>query len=231
MKPRRLVPRALDIVRSVKAGEHVRLGDIAEVVDETIDLTADILASQLRRPVEGQNIRAVEGIVSPQFPERCWSIARRKDSRVYKLRHGDVIVGLVRPERRNVGVLLEQGDDIVGVRDALAVVRVRPEYAEGYPQEWLFTALRSEAVRIQFWTESGGTSYGKLDLNQIRNVLLPSDAASRLTDAAAARSWMAAVETMHQSWVNVGDEDDRRPILNSPLIGLVEADPADQGRK
>jgi type I restriction enzyme M protein len=92
------------------------------------------------------------------------------------------------------------------------------------PQEWLFTALRSEGARIQFWTESGGTSYGKLDLEQIRNVFLPSDSASRLVDAAAARKWMATVEAMHESWVEVGRENDRRPILNSPLIGLIEAE-------
>lgn len=224
MKPRRLVPRALDILRSVREREHVRLGDIAEVVEDTVDLISEIGASEFRRPVEGQNIRAVEGIVSPQFRERCWSIAERKDHRVYELRHNDIIVGLVRPERRNVGVLLEGGDDIVGVRDALAVVRVRPDQADEYPQEWLFRALRSEEARIQFWTESGGTSYGKLGLDQIRNVLLPSSAASRLADAVATRKWMDAVESTHEFWIHVGDENDRRPILNSPLIGLVESD-------
>lgn len=224
LKPRRLVRRALDIVRGVQDGEHVRLGDIAVVVEDTVDLITDLDPASFRRPVEGQNIRAVEGIVSPQFSERCWSIAERKDRRVYELRRGDIIVGLVRPERRNVGVLLEWGDDIIGVRDALAVVRVRPEHADEYPQEWLFTALRSEEARIQFWTESGGTSYGKLDLDQIRNVLLPSSGATRLANAVAARKWMDAVEAMHEFWVNVGDESDRRPILNSPLIGLVEVD-------
>lgn len=220
MKPRRLVPRALDIVRSIQIGEHVRLGDIAEVVEDTVDLLAD--QSAFRRPVEGQHIRAVEGIVSPGFPERCWSIAKRKARHAYGLQHGDIIVGLVRPERRNVGVLLEWGKDIVGMKDALAVVRIRPEHAEEYSQEWLFTALRSEDVRIQFWTESGGTSYGKLDLDQIRNVIIPSAGASRLADAILARKWMDAVEAMHKSWVNVGSEHDRRPILNSPLIGLVD---------
>jgi type I restriction enzyme M protein len=224
MKPRRLVPRALNIARAVRKGEHVRLGDIAEVVEQTVDLVTDLGPAEFRRPVEGQNIRAVEGIVSPGFPERCWSIAERKDQRVYELRHGDVIVGLVRPERRNVGVLLEWGDDIVGMRDAIAVVRVRPEFADEYSQEWLFTALRSEEARIQFWTESGGTSYGKLDLDQIRNVVLSSTAAERLALSVSARKWMDAVEAMHEYWVNVGDEDDRRPILNSPLIGLVEAE-------
>ena len=220
MKPRRLVPRALDIVRSIQSGEHVRLGDIAEVVEDTVDLLSD--RSDFRRPVEGQHIRAVEGIVSPGFPERCWSIAKRKARHAYGLKHGDIIVGLVRPERRNVGVLLEWGKDIVGMKDALAVVRIRPEHAEEYPQEWLFTALRSEEVRIQFWTESGGTSYGKLDLDQIRNVIIPSARANRLSAAKLARKWMEAVEAMHKSWVNVGSELDRRPILNSPLIGLVD---------
>lgn len=227
MKPRRLVPRALEIMRTVRDAEHIRLGDIAEVVDDTVDLLADIGPSEFRRPVEGQNIRAVEGIVSAQAPERCWSIAERKDKKVYALRRGDIIVGLVRPERRNVGILLEWGADIVGARDGLAVVRVRPAHADEYPQEWLFAALRSEACRIQFWTEAGGTSYGKLDLDQIRNVLLPSEPAERLATAVAVRKWMGTVEAMHEYWVNVGSEQDRRPILNSPLTGLVDAETID----
>ncbi len=227
MKPRRLVSRALDIMRTVRAGEHVRLGDIAEVVEDTIDLNSDVGSSEWRRPVEGANIRAVEGIVSAQSPERCWSIAERKSRKVYALRRGDIIVGLVRPERRNVGVLLERGHDIVGVRDALAVVRVKPEHAQEYPQEWLFTALRSEAVRIQFWTESGGTSYGKLDVDQIRGVLLPSTGAERLAASVAARKWMDAVESMHEYWFNVGTDHDRRAILNSPLTGLADRDDDD----
>jgi type I restriction enzyme M protein len=230
MKPRRLVPKALEIMRAIRTREHVRLGDIAEVVEDTVDLLSDIGPSAFRRPVEGQDIRAVEGIVTAQASERCWSIAQRKDRKVYALRRGDIIVGLVRPERRNIGVLLEWGDDIVGARDGLAVVRVLPEYAAEYSQEWLFTALRSEESRIQFWTESGGTSYGKLDLDQIRNVLLASSPASRLKESVAARKWMDAVESMHEYWVNVGTEEDRHPIRNSPLTGLVDAgndNPAD----
>ncbi|MEX0756088.1 MAG: N-6 DNA methylase [Actinomycetota bacterium] len=227
MKPRRLVPAAMRTIRDVQSSEHVRLGDIAEVVAETVDLLTDVGASQFRRAVEGQDIRAVEGIVIPQFAERCWEIVDRKDRKAYVLRRGDVVVGLVRPERRNVGVLLERGLDIVGIRDALAVVRVRPEFEDEYPQEWLFTALRSEASRIQFWTESGGTSYGKLDPDMIRNVLLASTSAERLEAAVAARKWMDAVEAMHEYWTNVGPEEDRVPILNSPLTGLVSDYPGD----
>ena len=222
MKPRRLMPRALANVLSIQSVEHVRLGEIAEVVEDTVNLLDD--PSDLRRPVEGQHIRAVEGIVSPGVPERCWSIAKRKASRVYALRSGDIVVGLVRPERRNVGVLLEDGDDIVGMKDALAVVRIKPEYAEEYPQTWLFTALRSEATRIQFWTESGGTSYGKLRLDQIRDVLLRSEASSREVLAEAASQWMTAVKSVNELWPNVGAEEDRQPILNSPLVGLVETE-------
>jgi type I restriction enzyme M protein len=222
MKPRRLVPKALENWRQIEAGEHVRLGDIADVVAERIDLL-EIGASELRRPVEGQSIRAIEGIVTPGFPERCWSIAQRKTRMVCPLKHGDIIVGLVRPERRNIGVLLDRGDDMVAIPDGVAVVRVREEFAEKYPQKWLFSVLRSEQVRIQAWTEAGGTSYGKLDSDDIRNLLLPSDEASRMSAAAAARKWMDAVEVMYEVWGNVGSVSDRRPILNSPLIGLIDA--------
>jgi len=83
--------------------------------------------------------------------------------------------------------------------------------------------LRSEQVRIQAWTEAGGTSYGKLDSDDIRNLLLPSEEASRMSAAPAARKWMDAVEVMYEVWGNVGTLSDRRPILNSPLIGLIDA--------
>ena len=221
LKPRRLVPRALEIMRTIEAGEHVRLRDIAEVVSAKLNLNT-VSASAMRRAVEGQHIRAVEGIVTPGFPERCWSIAQRKVGQVYELRHGDIIVGLVRPERRNVGVLLDRGDDMVGIPDGIAVVRVRDEFADEYPQEWLFTVMRSEEVRIQAWTESGGTSYGKLTSEDIGNLLLPSDPTERLSASVAARKWMDAVEVMYEVWTNVGEEPDRRPILNSPLIGLID---------
>lgn len=227
LKPRRLVPRALDIVRSIEEGEHVRLGDIAEVVTEKVNLN-EIGPAALRRTVEGQSIRAVEGIVTPGFPERCWSIAQRKSPMVYALQHGDVIVGLVRPERRNVGVLLDRGDDMVGTPDGIAVVRVREQYLADYPQEWLFTVLRSEELRIQAWIASGGTSYGKLDDDDIRNLLLPSDPAFVLSSSVAARKWMDAVEVMYEVWTNVGDDPDRRPILNSPLTGLIDPAPVPQ---
>ena len=230
LKPRRLVPRALEIVQSIEQGEHVRLGDIAEVVTAKINLN-DVGPAALRRPVEGQSIRAVEGIVTPGFPERCWSIAQRKSPMVYELRHGDIIVGLVRPERRNVGVLLDRGDDMIATPDGVAVVRVREQFKDQYPQEWLFTVMRSEEVRIQSWIASGGTSYGKLDDTDIRNLLLPSDPAFVLSSSVAARKWMDAVEVMYEAWTNVGDDPDRRPILNSPLIGLIDPAPISQSER
>lgn len=36
-------------------------------------------------------------------------------------------MGLVRPERRNIGLLLVDGTDIVGAPDGIAVVRVKPK--------------------------------------------------------------------------------------------------------
>jgi hypothetical protein len=118
-------------------------------------------------------IRAIEGTVIPQEPDRCWRIAERKSKNVYTLKHRDIVVGLVRPERRNIGILLSKRKDIVGSPDGIAVVRVKGEKISDYPTEWLFATLRSEACRLQFWTESGGTSYGKLTHDQIRDVLLP----------------------------------------------------------
>ena len=223
MKPRRLVPRALENVRSLKSSGAVPLAQIANVLDETTDLLDDVGVSEFRRVVEGQDIRAIEGIVVPHFPERCWSIAERKQRKVYQLQYGDLIVGLVRPERRNIGILLDDGDDVVGSPDGLAVVRVKGDCDEKYPAEWLFATLRSEQVRLQLWTESGGTSYGKLDADQIRQVLIPvATEDERKETAARVRLWIDSVRANSESWAEIGIEGDRRPILNSPLTGLFD---------
>ena len=225
MKPRRLVPRALLNVRNLKKSSALPLNAIAEIVQEKIDLLEDVGGSELRRVVEGQDIRAIEGLVIPHFPEHCWAIAERKQRKVYELRHQDIVIGLVRPERRNVGLLLDQDDDIVGSPDGLAVVRVLPDLEQDYPIGWLFTVLRSEQVRLQFWTESGGTSYGKLDSECIGNTLIPvSSPEERERVAQRVQDWIVSVGQYSNAWSQIGTDGDRRPILNSPLIGLFDDD-------
>ena len=224
MKPRRLVPRALENVRKLKTEGAVQLGEIAEVLDERIDLLQDG-PDKFRRVVEGQDIRAIEGMVVPQFPERCWAIAERKHRKVYSLHYKDIIVGLVRPERRNVGILLDEGEDVVGSPDGLAVVRIQASLEKQYPTAWLFAVLRSEQARIQFWTESGGTSYGKLDSNQIMDVWLSiSTYKERWFTAKRVEDWIVIAKEYADAWSQIGPATDRRPILNSPLIGLFEDD-------
>ena len=66
MKPRRLTARALGNIHTIKSKKCVRLGDIADVLGDTSDLAAD--PSKHWRLVEGIDIRAIEGLVTPQFP-------------------------------------------------------------------------------------------------------------------------------------------------------------------
>ena len=222
MKPRRLMPNALDNKRRIEKGKHIRLGDVADIVEEVFDIQADGRGERWRL-VEGMNIRANEGVVIPHFPARGWRIADKKGRSVYRLQKGDIIIGLVRPERRNIGMLLHSGDDIVGSPDGVAVVRVKAEYAEVHPQEWLFCSLRSEASRIQLWTESGGTSYGKLTPKHIESVLIPVPEESVIADTAAkVKEWAKSLTDGFEKWENVGSQEDRRPIINSAIIGLDE---------
>ncbi|MEI9479303.1 MAG: N-6 DNA methylase, partial [Deltaproteobacteria bacterium] len=106
MKPRRLMPRALTNVKAIKANSHKRLEEIADVVQETVDILASGDTGKKWRLVEGQGIRAVEGIVIPGHPSRAWQIAERKARFLYPLEGNDIVVGLVRPERRNIGILI-----------------------------------------------------------------------------------------------------------------------------
>lgn len=227
MKPRRLTPGAIANVRKVQSGSYVRLGDVAEVLDgddAIVNMTSS--PADLYRLVEGEDIRAVEGIVTPKEPQRAWLIADRKSSKVYKLEQNDIIVGLVRPERRNIGLLLSSDDNMVGAPDGVAVVRTKDN--EQYPVGWLFASLRSEAVRLQLWTESGGTSYGKLTKDHIRNVLVPRpDDAEIRAVANHVTNWAASVSDSLTKWEGIGTEEDRRPIRNSAIIGLEGDDDTD----
>lgn len=229
MKPRRLVPRALENIQMLKADGAMRLGDVASVLEEKIDLLNDVGADRRRRVVEGRHIQAIEGLVKPDFPERCWAIAERKHRKVYRLMSEDVIVGVVRPERRNVGILLDESDDIVGSPDGLAVVRSRPGNDDEYPIEWLFAALRSEEIRLQFWTEAGGTSYGKLTPRQVGRVLIPVRTKDeRQAIARTVRIWIDMAREYSSAWSQIGTPRDRFPIINSPLYGLLESEQGQQ---
>jgi len=102
-------------------------------------------------------------------------------------------------------------------------VRVKEDCEGSYPAEWLFATLRSEQVRLQLWTESGGTSYGKLDADQIRQVLVPVATENERKEVASrVQMWIDSVRANSESWAEIGIEGDRRPILNSPLTGLFD---------
>ena len=122
----------------------------------------------------------------------------------------DIIVGLVRPERRNVGILLDEENDIVGSPDGLAVVRVKHDLVHECPTAWLFSVLRSEKVRLQFWTESGGTSYGKLTLEQIESTLIPlPPIEERYRVARIVGDWIDSAKRYSFAWSQIGTNDDR----------------------
>ncbi|WP_341953643.1 hypothetical protein [Salinibacterium sp. TMP30] len=92
---------------------------------------------------------------------------------------------------------------------------------------WLFAALRSEAARLQLWTESGGTSYGKLSKDHIRNVILPKPTANEIKAIAEqVDTWATSVGESLTVWEGIGAPEDRRPIRNSAIIGL-DADESD----
>ena len=221
MKPRRLMPKALENIQTIKKGSYVALKEIADVLDDSIDIVQTYGTNKLCRLVEGLDIRAIEGTIIPQYPAYAWEIAEKKSKRVYILKPRDIVIGLVRPERRNIGMLFNFGDNIVGSTDGIGVVRIKTECQHHYSQEWLFAMLRSEACRLQFWTESGGTSYGKLTRLHILNVLLPiPDKQDRENQSKLIEDWILANENSIHIWDTIGSEEDRIPIINSAIYGL-----------
>jgi len=220
LKPRRLCKKAIQRVQGIVAAPHFFLRNVADVVTHKLDLVDEENAARSWRLVEGLSIRAVEGTVVPHSPTPAWQIVEDKQRKVYLLEDGDIVVGLVRPERRNVGYLMDTGDDIVATPDGVAVVRVKNNNL-GVTQEYLFSLLRSEDARIQLWTESGGTSYGKLRDEHILNLRFAEPNKSEIASVTEAVSaWIKAARLSATTWERIGAEQDRVPIVNSPMFGL-----------
>jgi len=120
-----------------------------------------------------------------------------------------------------VGLLIDDGDDLVGTPDGIAIVRANSKNEHNINQEFLFMLLRSEAARLQLWTESGGTSYGKLNAEHILNLKfnLPTPEVLAETSKKVA-SWRKSLEASNTLWRSIGEPEDRIPIINSPILGL-----------
>ncbi len=222
MKPRRLNYKALANIKSITGGNFARLSDIADVVEETADLHAMFDPSSTLFLIEGQDIRAVEGVVALKDAEKRWQVENRKTSKAYAVKQRDLVIGLVRPERRNIGFFAHDGlTNVFASPDGVALVREREDLKEQFPIEWIFQVLRTERCRIQFWTESGGTSYGKLSLEQIKNVLVPIPAPAKIHEITiAVRNWSDSVSQSSKRFHEIWEAHDKVVILNSPVTGL-----------
>lgn len=222
MKPRRLNFKALANIKSILGGGFARLSDIADVVEEKVDLHKMFEPSDALYLIEGQDIRAVEGVVALKDAEKRWRVEQRKTSKAYAVQQRDVVIGLVRPERRNIGFFAQDGlTNVFASPDGVALIRERKEKKEKYPIEWIFQALRTERCRIQFWTESGDTSCGKLSLEQIKNVLVPIPTQAEIDELAiAVRNWSDSVAQASKKFHTIWDTHDKAVILNSPITGL-----------
>jgi type I restriction enzyme M protein len=85
--------------------------------------------------------------------------------------------------------------------------------------------LRSKQCRLQFWTESGGTSYGKLNRDHILKTILPIESDEQIKEITSeVERWFNNISNAAKLWNNIGTENDRRPIRNSPILGLEAPD-------
>ena len=145
----------------------------------------------------------------------------RPDTYCLLIVYGDIIIGLVRPERRNIGIVIDESNNLVGAPDGIAVIRLKTNLNKPYSQEWLYAVLRSETSRLQFWTESGGTSYGKLNDDNINNVILPDPSEKELIiKTKEVSDWLTKTRMALSAWDSIWDQNDKYPIINSPIFGL-----------
>jgi type I restriction enzyme M protein len=222
MKPRRLTRNALLNLKSITSRPYKRLFEVADIIEDVIEFSEMLRVDQPIYLVEGQDIRALEGSVVLRSSEKRWQVEVRKTKKGYHLRNKDIVIGLVRPERRNIGLFLDDRNNVFGSSDGVAIIRQRNEC---YPIEWIFHALRIEESRIQFWTESGGTSYGKLSIDQIKNVFIAIPSEDEIAQIVKnVRLWALAQQQVIKTFDEIWDIDDKRAILNSPIIGLESSD-------
>lgn len=218
MKPRRLSYKALSNYEIIKKGKYKKLFEIAEIVDEPEILSDHHKVNEELYLIEGQDIRAVEGVVVLKGTEKRWKIEVRKSNKAYLVKKNDIVIGLVRPERRNIGLYNYDYSNVYASPDGVAIIR---EKSKLYPFEWLFQILRTEKCRLQFWTESGGTSYGKLSLDQINNILIPIPSDDEILKVKKTVStWSKSIKEASKNFQNIWENNDKIAILNSPIIGL-----------
>lgn len=218
MKPRRLTRNALMNLNSILTNPHKQLYEIADILTDTTNFADVVHADEQIYLVEGQDIRALEGTVVLKASEKRWQAEVRKTDKGYHLQKKDIIIGLVRPERRNIGLYLDDKSNVFGSPDGIAVVRQKDPK---YPIEWIFQVLRTEQTRIQFWTESGGTSYGKLTIDQIKNVFLSIPSESEIKAITQkVQNWVTSQQAVQNNFNEIWREEDKRAILNSPITGL-----------
>jgi len=221
MKPRRLNYKALSNIKSITSGPHKRLSEIAEVVDSVTEFKNTLEEGEYMYLIEGQDIRAVEGTIVLKEKEKRWQVEVRKCSKGYAVNTHDIVIGLVRPERRNIGFYIQEGKDVFASPDGVAIVRQKKGQAHQFPIEWIFQVLRTEQCRIQFWTESGGTSYGKLTIEQIKNVLIPIPDKKDIENIRQSVSeWADSIKSASRKFHSIWNTSDKVTILNSPIIGL-----------
>lgn len=227
IKPRRLTIRALKNLREIKSKKHFRLKDIADIVTDLINLTEDQYSRVEWKLVVGQSIRAVEGTVIPEYPQKAWEIIDDKGYTFYKLQNLDIVVGLVRPERRNIGLHVDNSNNVIASPDGVSIVRIKSESnpVSYLTQEWLYYTMRLESSRIQFWTESGGTSYGKLSKDNIEQLTVEIPSKEVVTEITKkVRSWIETTSQSLNTWENIWSDKDKFPIVNSPIFGLEPTD-------
>lgn len=221
MKPRRLTYRALVNINTIIKSKYKKLHEIADVITDFTDFQSIMNTDDTMYLIEGQDIRAVEGYVVLKDKEMRWQIENRKTSRGYKVNYKDIVVGLVRPERRNIGLYLNSEPNVFASPDGVALIRQKESLKNEYPIEWVFQTLRTEKCRLQFWTESGGTSYGKLSIDQIKNVLIPIPSDEEMKSIKkTVDSWSETIASATRLFNNIWETSDKVAILNSPIIGL-----------
>jgi type I restriction enzyme M protein len=85
--------------------------------------------------------------------------------------------------------------------------------------------LRTEHCRLQLWTETGGTSYGKLTPEHILSLSIPVAPKKQIEIFKDRVSrWAIAIETSLTVWQDIGSENGRKIIRNSAVYGLESDD-------
>lgn len=169
LDPHFYLPYFTRLLRTVAAKPHALLGDIATLSGEYWDPRTETAETFKYVEISGINTATGEVVAEDVPTAEAPSRARMR------LKAGDVVVSLTRPNRGAIAIIPPDLDGAIG-SNGLAVIR--DVKVSGVRKDYLWAALRSRICLDQMLQRSSGGNYPAITEDELLAVAIPTPAAS-----------------------------------------------------